>query len=60
MASEWDSMGNWEILQSIEIAIRVLGDRNLGHGELYYIGLLIQDLAKLISDRLAAVAGVIW
>lgn len=51
-ASQWDSMGNWEILQSIEIAIRVLGDRDLGHGELYYISLLIQDLAKIMADRL--------
>jgi hypothetical protein len=52
MASEWDVMGTWEILQSIEIAIRVLGDRDLSNGELYYISLLIQDLAKIMADRL--------
>jgi hypothetical protein len=51
-AGEWDVMGTWEILQSIEIAIRVLGDRDLGHGELYYVSLLIQDLAKIMADRL--------
>jgi hypothetical protein len=51
-ANTWDSLGNWEILQSLEIGIRVLSERNLGKGELFYISLLIQDLAKIISDRL--------
>jgi hypothetical protein len=51
-ASEWDTMGNWEILQSLEIGIRTLSERDLDGGELYYISLLIQDLAKIIADRL--------
>ena len=52
LASEWDTMGNWEILQSLEIGIRVLSERDLDSSELYYISLLIQDLAKIMADRL--------
>jgi hypothetical protein len=50
-AKKWREMETTEILQSIEIAARVLKDRDLTGDELRYLALVISDLARVIHQK---------
>jgi len=51
-AKKWREMETIEILQSIEIAARVLKDRSWSNEELKYLALIISDLAQLLREML--------
>jgi hypothetical protein len=51
-AKRWREMDNAEILQSIEIAARVLEDRSWSNEELKHLALVISDLAQLLRKVL--------
>jgi hypothetical protein len=51
-AKKWRGMENAEILQSIEIAGRVLETRSWSNEELKHLALVISDLAQLLRKVL--------
>jgi PHD/YefM family antitoxin component YafN of YafNO toxin-antitoxin module len=51
-AKRWRDMETTEILQSIEIAARVLETRSWSNEELKHLALVISDLAQLLRKVL--------
>jgi len=50
-AIEWKEMSSREILNSVEIAIRVLRERKLNDDEKKYVIELVKDFIDIVSEQ---------